>query len=88
MLACRGHVQREGDAIHVVAEQLDDLSDLLGSVGNRPQPFPVPHGRGDGVTHQNGPAPREVGGTMAVGQMTSGPMARNGNIRVRTTDFR
>ena len=38
MLACRGRVQREGDVIHVVAEQLDDLSDLLRSVGNRQSP--------------------------------------------------
>ena len=35
MLACHGRVQREGDVIHVVAEQLDDLSDLLRSVGHR-----------------------------------------------------
>ena len=33
MLGCRGRVQREGDVIHVVAEQLEDLSDLLRSVG-------------------------------------------------------
>jgi error-prone DNA polymerase len=35
MLGCRGRVQREGDVIHVVAEQLEDLSGLLRSVGNR-----------------------------------------------------
>ena len=29
MIACRGRVQREGEVIHVVAEQLTDLSDLL-----------------------------------------------------------
>ena len=68
MLGCRGRVQREGDVIHVVAEQLEDLSHLLRSVGHRQQPFPVPRGRGDGVTHQNGPDPREVAGNAAVSQ--------------------
>ena len=41
MLACRGRVQREGDVIHVVAGQLEDLSDLLRSVGHRQEAFPV-----------------------------------------------
>ncbi len=45
MLACRGRVQREGDVIHVVAEQVEDLSDLLRSVGNRQQPREAGGGR-------------------------------------------
>jgi len=84
MLVCRGRVQREGDVIHVVAEQLDDLSDLLRSVGNRQQPFPVPHGRGDGVTHQNGLDPREAGD----GRRASGATGRHEGIRVPTRSFR
>jgi error-prone DNA polymerase len=47
LLACRGRVQREGEVIHLIAEHLIDLSDLLRSVGGRGEPFPVPHGRGD-----------------------------------------
>ncbi|MBF9194625.1 error-prone DNA polymerase [Microvirga terrestris] len=35
MIACRGSVQREGDVIHVVAEHLISLSDLLRSVAQR-----------------------------------------------------
>ena len=35
MLACHGRVQREGEVIHVVADRLEDLSDLLRSVGRR-----------------------------------------------------
>jgi error-prone DNA polymerase len=35
MVGCRGHVQREGDVIHLVAEQLEDLTPLLRSVRNR-----------------------------------------------------
>jgi len=88
MLGCRGRVQREGDVIHVVAEQLEDLSDLLRSVGSRQQPFPVPHSRGDGVTHQNGPDTRETGGGLSGSQKASGAMGRHEGIRVPTRTFR
>ncbi|MGI4939905.1 MAG: OB-fold nucleic acid binding domain-containing protein, partial [Janthinobacterium lividum] len=35
MLACHGRVQREGKVVHVVADRLEDLSELLRSVGER-----------------------------------------------------
>jgi error-prone DNA polymerase len=35
MLACHGRVQREGEVVHVVADRLEDLSELLRSVGER-----------------------------------------------------
>jgi error-prone DNA polymerase len=35
MLACRGKMQRESSVIHVIADELTDLSDLLKSVGER-----------------------------------------------------
>jgi error-prone DNA polymerase len=41
MMACHGRVQREGDVIHVVAEQLEDLSPLLRTVGDRGQPIRI-----------------------------------------------
>ena len=62
MIACRGRLQRESDVIHVVAEELIDLSDLLAGVGRRGAPFPLSHGRGDQVTHSGGPDPREMPG--------------------------
>jgi error-prone DNA polymerase len=46
--------------IHVVADELTDLSDLLASVGRRGAPFPVPRGRGDQVTQGGGPDSREL----------------------------
>ena len=88
MLGCRGRVQREGDVIHLVAEQLEDFSELLRSVGNRQQAFPVPHGRGDGVTHQNGPDPHEVNGAAAASRKAAGPMGRHDDLRVHTRSFR
>jgi error-prone DNA polymerase len=33
MLSCRGKLQKEGEVIHVVADEITDLSTLLRSVG-------------------------------------------------------
>jgi error-prone DNA polymerase len=60
MLACRGKLQREGEVIHVIAEHLTDLSDLLRSVGQRETDFPLPHGRGDEARRDSVPDPRET----------------------------
>jgi len=35
MIACHGRMQREGAVIHVITDRLEDLSDLLRSVGER-----------------------------------------------------
>jgi error-prone DNA polymerase len=61
ILAVRGRIQREGEVVHLVAYQLTDLSAELASVGARDAVFPLPHGRGDQVTHGGtGPDPRET----------------------------
>ena len=60
MLAVRGRIQREGEVVHLVAYQFTDLSAELATVGSRDEAFPLPHGRGDQVTHAGGgPDPRE-----------------------------
>jgi error-prone DNA polymerase len=60
MIACRGKLQREGEVIHVIAEHLTDLSDLLRGVGERDdKPFPLPHGRGDEAKHGSQPDSRD-----------------------------
>ena len=43
MIACHGKVQREGEVIHVITDQLEDLSDLLRSVGERDAAIPDGH---------------------------------------------
>lgn len=59
MLAINGKIQREGDVVHLVAQRLFDLSEDLGQLGERGDPFPLPHGRGDEFAHGNGaPDPR------------------------------
>ena len=61
MIAVRGRIQREGEVVHLVAQRLSDLSAELASVGSRDATFPLPHGRGDQVTHAGGgPDPREL----------------------------
>ena len=92
MIACHGRVQREGEVIHVVTDVLEDLSDLLRSVGERDEAFPIVHGRGDGATHPAGRDPRT--GPGSVPEMP-GPLdiyipdLRLGSgIKVPTRDFR
>ncbi|MFN3312891.1 MAG: OB-fold nucleic acid binding domain-containing protein [Hyphomonas sp.] len=51
MLAVAGRVQRVGEVVHLVAHRLTDLSAELGSIGQRGDPFPLPHRRGDELHH-------------------------------------
>lgn len=92
MIACRGRLQREQAVIHVIAEELTDLSDLLRGVGARDDaPFPLPHGRGDEAKH---------GGSADARDKKAGPPPdiqardiyvrdlRSKGIKVPTRDFR
>jgi error-prone DNA polymerase len=87
MIACRGLLQREGDVIHVVADRLTDLSHLLASVGQRHEPFPLTHGRGDEATHGGGPDPRERGLGRKPRDIYT-PDIRIDALKVKTRDFR
>ena len=60
MVGCRGKLQREGEVIHVIAEHLTDLSQLLHGVGEREEVFPLQHGRGDEAKKGGGPDPRQA----------------------------
>jgi error-prone DNA polymerase len=87
MIGCRGKVQREGDVIHVIAEHLIDLTDLLNSVGCREEAFPLPHGRGDEAKHGGGPDRRGSLGRKPRDIFI--PDLRIGEgIKVKTRDFR
>ncbi len=59
MLLIDGRIQREGEVVHLVAYQLENLTPLLSSLGRRDTPFPLPHGRSDeGRSGLHGPDPR------------------------------
>ncbi len=91
MIACHGRVQREGEVIHVVTDRLEDLSDLLRSVGERDEAFPITHGRGDGATHPAGRDPRTGrarAGRRPVRDIYVPDLRLGSGIKVPTQDFR
>ncbi|HJU19359.1 MAG TPA: error-prone DNA polymerase [Stellaceae bacterium] len=86
MIAATGRVQREGEVVHVIAQNLTDLSELLRSVGARDETFP-PQGGGDPAGQGGGPDPRETPGR----KPRNVPMPDSGSgleIKVPTRDFR
>ncbi len=52
-LVCRGKVQREGEVIHVVADGLTNLSDLLRQIGQRDENFHASNTRSDETWFNN-----------------------------------
>ena len=88
MIACHGRVQREGDVTHVATDRLEDLSDLLRSVGERDEAFPIVHGRGDGATHPSGRDPRTGPGGRPVRDIYVPDLRLGSGIKVPTRDFR
>lgn len=59
MMAINGRIQREGEVVHLVAQQLFDLSDHLTGLADRDIDFTLPTGRGDEFAHGGGPDPRD-----------------------------
>lgn len=51
MMAINGRIQREGDVVHLVAQQLVDLSEDLSGLADRNTDFKLPTGRGDEFAH-------------------------------------
>ena len=92
MLACHGRVQREGEVIHVIANGLEDQSDLLRSVGDRGEDLPVRAGRGDEARHGVGVDPRTLGGRLPrvidIPDLRPTNLRPTGGIKVPTRDFR
>ncbi|WCT72586.1 error-prone DNA polymerase [Sphingomonas naphthae] len=60
MMGVRGQVQREGEVIHLVAQRLEDMSQLLASVGSRSDVSNVYRvSRGDVAKNPVAPDPRD-----------------------------
>ncbi|MGV1867567.1 MULTISPECIES: error-prone DNA polymerase [unclassified Rhizobium] len=51
MMAINGRIQREGDVVHLVAQQLFDLTGDLSGLADREIEFKLPAGRGDEFAH-------------------------------------
>jgi error-prone DNA polymerase len=91
MMAVRGKVQRDGDVIHVVADKLTDLSDLLRRVGDRldDEAFPLRTGRGDEAKHGGSPDQRDEKGLGRKARDIYIPDLRLGSgIKIPARDFR
>ncbi len=87
LVAARGRVQREGEVIHLVAEHLTDHTALLRSLGEREEPFPLPHGRGDEARHGGGLDPRNALGRKPRDIYVPDTRSAEG-LRIRTRDFK
>ncbi|NNH42000.1 error-prone DNA polymerase [Rhizobium laguerreae] len=51
MMAINGRIQREGEVVHLIAQQLFDLSGDLSALADRDGTFKLPTGRGDEFAH-------------------------------------
>ncbi len=71
LMAINGRIQREGDVVHLVAQQLFDLSSDLSGLADREMEFKLTTGRGDEFAHGSvgggdsrerapPPAPRDI----------------------------
>lgn len=71
LMAINGRIQREGDVVHLVAQQLFDLSSDLSGLADRDMEFKLTTGRGDEFAHGSAgggdtrdrappPAPRDI----------------------------
>ncbi|HTV31623.1 MAG TPA: OB-fold nucleic acid binding domain-containing protein, partial [Methylocella sp.] len=88
MIAARGRIQREGHVVHLVAQQLSDLSAELATVGSRDAAFPLPHGRGDQATHAGGgPDPRERPPKSFRARNLTNPYGHIKDITLKSRDF-
>ncbi|MBN9983791.1 error-prone DNA polymerase [Rhizobium laguerreae] len=57
MMAINGRIQREGDVVHLVAQQVFDLSGDLSGLADRDIDFKLPTGRGDEFAHGSSGSP-------------------------------
>ncbi|PJR92461.1 error-prone DNA polymerase [Ochrobactrum sp. 695/2009] len=88
MLAIHGKIQREGDVVHLVAQQLFDLSADLGRLGEKDDQFPLPHGRGDEFARGNGaPDPRERPKTVPLAREIYVPDLLIDRLKVKSRNF-
>ena len=51
MMAIQGKIQREGEVVHLIARQLEDLSGDISALADRDTEFKNPSGRGDEFAH-------------------------------------
>ena len=92
MIGVRGRLQREGQVIHLIADEIEDLTPLLGQVGHLD--FPHRTGPGDGARNGSPDArhPKGSGSARLLPQPAPSPPAslpprRDGGMRLKSRDF-
>jgi len=89
MLGVDGRIQREGDVVHLVAQQLTDLSGSLASIGNREWALLPTQWRGDALHHGGlGLNPRDQTDNGLKTRDIDVPDLHLDAIKVKARDFR
>ena len=83
MVGIKGRLQREGQVIHVIADSIEDLTPLLGEVGNRD--FPYRPGPGDGA--RNGSHDPRHKNRLPPPPVAALPPSRDGGMHIKSRDF-
>lgn len=89
MMAVNGRIQREGEVVHLVAQQLFDLSADLSGLAGRNGTFHAPISRGDEFAHGSprGPHPQEAVATASADREIFVPGAQSTDLKLRSRDF-
>ncbi|RJK94518.1 DNA polymerase III subunit alpha, partial [Paracoccus aestuarii] len=86
MISVAGHIQREGEVVHLVVQRITDLSTELASIGKRGDAFPLTHGRGDEFRATGGSLPGNTG--TPTPRDIYIPDLHIDTVRVKSKDFR
>jgi error-prone DNA polymerase len=87
IMAINGRIQREGEVVHLVAQQLFDLSDDLSGLADRDAEFKLPTGRGDEFAHGGGPDPRDQPKPVVRPKEMYDPDLRIETLKVKSRNF-
>jgi error-prone DNA polymerase len=88
MLGCRGKVQSANGVIHLIVEQMTDLTASLKQVSGLDAPFPTMPGRGDEAKHGGGPDSREAKGLQPKPRDMYVPDLHIDTLKLKARNFR
>ena len=87
MMAINGRIQREGDVVHLVAQQLFDLTSDLSGLADRDEAFRLPTGRGDEFAHGTPGTPDSRERAVMKAREIYEPDRLIDRLKVRSRDF-
>ena len=87
MMAINGRIQREGEVVHLVAQQRFDLTTDLSGLADRDVPFKLEAGRGDEFADGGGPDPRDAPRSVPRPKEMFDPDLRIEALKVKSRNF-